>query len=202
MNPTPDQKGFENFLGWLDADRNTAAEKYSNIYLKLKRFFEWNSCHAPEECANETFDIIGNKVEEGYVIHDQHGEIIKNKLGYIFGVARNVRNKDWHQQSERPISLQDVDEPSCDDLTKAKIEGDCQKFCLEELQKTHEDEWCLLYDYYQEGAGVDEWRRGRMARRLRISRNALTIRIGRIKDKLWQQFQACIKECIKKSNFV
>lgn len=188
-----DQKVFENLLTWLDPDRTLAAQEYKTIHLKLVRFFEWNSCYTPEEYADETLDTIAQKIEEGSLIRDANGETVTNKYGYIGGVARNKLKKCWREQDKRPEPLPDGYVPPFDDPTVQN----CRKLCLERLQNNHKEEWELLCDYKKGSEGIAKWQRGKIAKKLRISRNALTIRISRIKDKLWQEFQTCMADCLK-----
>ena len=192
----PNQKAFDDLLAWLNPDRNIAGQKYREIHYKLVKFFEWNGCYTPEECADKTIDTIAGKIEEGPLIRDAKGEIILKKGGYVFGVAKNVL-RDWRRDQDK-IRLEpwsdDIVPPSGDPTTQ-----NCRKLCLEKLDDYHNDEWKLLCEYYQ-GSKISKRRRLKIAIKMGISLNALTIRISRIKDELWQEFQTCMKECLKRSN--
>ncbi len=53
---------FESLLLRLDADRNRAGEKYEEIRWKLIRFFQWSSCLHAEDCVDETFNRVAEKL--------------------------------------------------------------------------------------------------------------------------------------------
>src|SRR5215813_14258147 len=74
------QEAFDKLLVAFDADRETAGRKYLEIRNHLTRFFEWRGCSFPEDHADETFNRIAKKIDEG--------EQILNPAGYAIGVAR------------------------------------------------------------------------------------------------------------------
>lgn len=188
---------FERLLGWLDSDRAAAAERYSNLHLKLIRFFEWNSADFPEGCADETMDIVARKVNEEHVVCDQHGEEIRNKVGFVLGVGRNVLRTRRRTEEGRHDPLPD-DYPA---IEGGDWEQACREECIQKIEQSHGGQWQLLCDYYGSGRGIDERCRNKIAKRLKISRNALTIKICRIKDDLWPEFRNCMRECLQKFNF-
>src|ERR1051326_497521 len=74
------QDGFDRLLVALGGDRDSGSEKYLEIRTNLTRFFEWRGCSFPEDHADETFNSIAKKLDEG--------EQILNPAGYAMGVAR------------------------------------------------------------------------------------------------------------------
>ena len=74
------QEAFDKLLITLGGDRDSGSEKYLEIRNNLTRFFEWRGCSFPEDHADETFNRIAKKIDEG--------EQILNPAGYAMGVAR------------------------------------------------------------------------------------------------------------------
>ena len=73
---------FAKLLDCLDADREQAGEKYEDLRRTLLRFFEWRGAPFPEEHADETFNRVACRLDEGVEI--------KNLGGYCYQVARLV----------------------------------------------------------------------------------------------------------------
>ncbi|MEJ7712917.1 MAG: hypothetical protein WKF84_24510 [Pyrinomonadaceae bacterium] len=69
-------------LNGLDADRERAGDKYEELRRILIRFFEWRGAPFPEEQADETFNRVARRLDEGVKI--------KNIGGYCYEVARLV----------------------------------------------------------------------------------------------------------------
>ncbi len=191
----PDQKAFDGLLAWLNPDKAIAGQKYQEFHYKLVKFFEWNGCHIPEECADKTIDTIAKKVKEGPLIRDAKGEIVTKKDSYVFGVAKRILWEYWRDQEEIEIvDLRDNDVPVYDEDVSVQ---NCRIYCLGELDKYHPQEWKLLYHYYR-GGKISQRRRLRIAKKLRISLNALVIRVSRIKEELWPEYETCMKNCLRK----
>src|ERR1041385_785202 len=74
------QDAFDRMLIALGGDRDSGGEKYLEIRTNLTRFFEWRGCSFPEDHADETFNRMAKKLDEG--------EQILNPAGYAMGVAR------------------------------------------------------------------------------------------------------------------
>jgi hypothetical protein len=191
----PNQKSFDDLLTWLSPNRNEAGQKYKEIYYKLVKFFEWNGCHTPEECADKTIDTIARKIEEGPLIRDSKGEVVTKKDSYVFGVAKRILWAYRRDQKEIEIvDLMDADIPVYNEDVSVR---DCRTYCLGELDKYHPQEWKLLNHYYR-GGKISKRRRLRIAKKLGMSLNALVIRVSRIKEELWPEYETCMKNCLRK----
>src|SRR5690242_15807691 len=75
-------EAFSKFLARLDADRERAGEKYEDLRRTLIKFFEWRGAPFPGEQADETFNRVARKLDEGVEV--------KNFGGYCYEVARRV----------------------------------------------------------------------------------------------------------------
>ena len=196
---------FDNLLLWLNQDRNLAAQEYEEMRLKLVKYFEVHQCYHPGECFDKTMDIISNKLDEGNIIHDSKGDIIQNKGYYVFGVAKNVLKKYQKEQTKAPKPIADDDQLTSDETdsdlsheNEAEHEKHCRELCLNRL-KLFRDDWDLICEYVSNEAGVlTRLRRRKMAQMLNLSQNALMIKIHRIRDKFWQEYQICLNECLKR----
>src|SRR5260370_41876259 len=90
--------GLGKLLDRLDADRERAGEKYEDLRRTLNRFFEWRGAPFPEEHADETFNRVARKLDEGVEI--------KNFGGYCYEVARLVCLESFKGQDSRRLSLE------------------------------------------------------------------------------------------------
>lgn len=71
-------------LAQLDADRESAAEKYEQIRQKLTKFFQWRGCLTPDECVDLAIDRVTRRIAEGVEI------TTRDPYLYFHGVAINV----------------------------------------------------------------------------------------------------------------
>jgi DNA-directed RNA polymerase specialized sigma24 family protein len=173
------------FLSCLDPDADRAGEKYESLRLTLMKFFDWRGAHFPEECADETINRVIRKIDEGQTIRDIPT--------YCHGVARLVllerlkgpesRRTDFE---ELPPAALVAHEPEEEDEKQ-----DCFEQCLKQLPLESRR---LILQYY------DDERRGKinlrlaMAERLGIPLNALRSRAQRIRNRL----EECVNGCLKK----
>lgn len=176
------EDSFNGLLGWLDADKKNAAEKYEIIRRKLLKFFEWRRCRSPEEYTDLTFDRVAKKITEGEIIRTQ------DKFLYIHGVALNLL-KEYFKKP--PITNLENDPPN-EILTDESDDNpniiEKQLACLD-LLPSYERE--MIIAYYQVDALLNKVKRRVLARRYRITENSLRIKVHRIREKL--------RECLKQS---
>src|SRR5512134_1992159 len=82
MRSGPTEETFDRLLASLDADRERAGERYEDLRRTLVRFFEWRGAPFPEDHADETFDRVARRLDEGITI--------ENLGGYCYNVARLI----------------------------------------------------------------------------------------------------------------
>jgi hypothetical protein len=200
-----DRKRFPDLLSWLGDGTSVGDQRYVEIHARLVKYFQWNNCHTPEECADETLSRITTKVEEDGVIRDSSNVPVQNKSSYIFSVARNQLHECWRKQKNEPLPLPDEFETADPDslgdtleidADEEEIIRDCQRRCLKKFRKKDKERWFLIRDYYQETNEAPKLRRSKLADRLGMSRNALACRIEEIRQKL----RGCVEECLKGKN--
>lgn len=183
---------FDRLLNYLDADRERAGEKYEDLRRTLIRFFEWRGAPYPEEHADEAFNRIGRKLNEGIEI--------KNLSAYSHEVARLMFLETTKGADSKRLSLESVNvNPVALNTTEEVAEKERRMMCLEDCLRTLPGEGAkLLLEYYKyEKRGQVEKRRA-LADRFGIRRDALANRVQRLRDKL----QYCVSLCLKKKSAI
>jgi DNA-directed RNA polymerase specialized sigma24 family protein len=181
-------QAFIKLLARLGDDEEQAAQKYEDLRHTLMRFFEWRGAPFPDEHADETFNRLARKLDEGVEI--------RNINDYTYTVARLVWLEAMKGGDQRRAPLDEIQhEPIAIDLSGEVAEKEdslaCLDDCLDALPGESRD---LIMEYY-----VDE-KRGRidrrrdLAQRLGLRRDALANRAQRLRDKLEQ----CITRCLQK----
>lgn len=177
---------FEALLSQLHPDRERAAENYETIRRKLIRFFEWRGCASPEDLADETINRAARRMAEGVELRSS------DPYGYFCGIAhllykealrRAVREHKALESGEwSPASLEDDAEPSDRRL-------DCLRRCLSRLPPDQRD---LVLRYHQGENKIHN--RKMLSEQMRVPMNALRIRVHRIRCKL----KDCVQDCLKR----
>lgn len=183
----PDE--FEALLRTLGPDREQAGHAYEQLRRRLVTVFAFRGCAMPEALADETLDRVARKVFETATTE------WADLRPFVFGVAWNVaresfrtaRTTVWTEQIETVESVA----PEPDDLAERRYS--CLDRCLAHLDS---DQRQLVLDYFQADRSAKIALRSEMARRLRISPNALRIRICRMTASLG----TCLRQCLENGN--
>lgn len=180
---------FDNFLHYLDSDRERAGERYSRLQQALVNFFAWHNSLDPESRAAETLDILSRQITKG--------RQIDNVETYSIGVARKVLLKE-HGREANQVSLDELQpdydrrlsvEP-IDREVNQRFYDECMTACLQQLSETDRH----LISMYAAAQGHDKDNRERLAREAGISLQVLRVRINRIRGVL----RECLRKCLKK----
>jgi len=185
-------QAFIRLLERLGDDEEEAAKKYEDLRHTLIRSFEWRGAPFPEEHADETFNRLARKLDEGVEI--------RNVSEYAYSVARLVWLEALKGDHKRNTPLDEIQhEPVAIDTLSEKAEKEVRLNCLDDcLDALPPDSRDLIMEYY-----VDE-KRGRidrrrdLAQRLGLRRDALANRSQRLRDKLEQ----CVTRCLKKKTSI
>lgn len=184
---------FDNFLLYLDADRERAAERYNKLHQSLISFFRLHGSSDPESRAGKTLEILCRQVAEGRVFEDLDK--------YSVGVARNVLLKERERSGSSHVSLDDLQTdydlrfscPPQQSLAETEasesLRRECMRSCVGELP---EDDRLLITKYSGAG-GHDKGTREELAKEARISLDALRVRVHRIRTALKKCFLRCRK---------
>jgi len=172
---------FSSLLTRLAPDAERAGSAYEHLRRALVSFFAWRGAATPEECADETLDRLGKRLEGGAVVEDLPG--------FARGIARLVLLEHWRRPDARGVPL-DVGSPPRVTAESAPDDAlaDCLDHCLGELPHDGRD---LILGYYRaEGRNRIDARK-RMAQALGVSESALRNRAQRLRDQLAR----CVTDC-------
>src|SRR5690349_7209563 len=93
-------KAFARLLDRFGEGREQAGEQYEHLRRALIRFFEWRGAPFPEEHADETFNRVARKLDEGIEV--------KNIGGYCYEVARLVCLEALRGRESRRAPLEEI----------------------------------------------------------------------------------------------
>ncbi|MCI0336286.1 MAG: sigma-70 family RNA polymerase sigma factor [Acidobacteria bacterium] len=187
-------EAIDKLLAGLGDDRETAGRAYQELRGRLTLFFECNRCPEAEELADETLNRVARKLSEGEAIDD---------LGrYALAVARFILKEYWRRPEKSAVSLDDslleveTTYSAISERGRSQAEADirrdeCMRRCLLQLPARQRK---LLIEYYSCNSGsLVEYRR-EMAERRGTTPNALYIQIHRLRAKLVEWLEECMKK--------
>lgn len=172
------QEKFATFLAWLGPEAERAGEEYERLRSRLGLFFGQRGCRFPEELADETINRVILKVGE---------ERIENRMAYCYGVAKNVyreslrRERRYAEFDEAALAAPAPEGPG--------VERECLDRCLAELPDESRE---LIVTYFSAEKIEKVELHRRMAERLKVTQEAMRMRIHRAKREL----TACVRECV------
>jgi DNA-directed RNA polymerase specialized sigma24 family protein len=179
--PDLSQEAFFRLLERLSADPALAGEEYEKLRARLMYFFERKGCRTPAELSDETINRVARKVEEGL-------EIIEDMYKYSHGVARRVLQEHWRDPKREWDQIDErVSSPNSDQEFDEQRLG-CMKKCLQTLPPEERD---LIV----KNCSIDKKGREDLAQSLRLTINAFRLRVFRIRTKL----RECCEKCLKNS---
>ena len=191
------REAFDRMLAELHPDSERAGEQYERIRQKLVKLFEWRGCVHAEECADETFNRVAQKVCEGTSIWAD------DPYSYFHGVALNVLREYWRSAEQTAKTLEeaaqiqdlsvDPEELLSREMEQKKKERllECLNRCL---QKLPPESLHLITRYHQGEEALDKTRRKELAQSLGIPLNALRIRAYRIRAAI----EECVENCLER----
>ena len=171
---------FDELLGWLDPDRDTAGQKYVVIRKGLIRIFISHGISDAEFYADETIDRVTKRLPEIRATY------VGDAARYFHGVARNIT---LEARRKREVATDVVPERTTEQMSKDDM-SECLSKCLKHLP-SDKRELILDYHLYQGRAKVDHHRE--MAAELSISEGALRTRAHHLRVSLAD----CVMECVK-----
>jgi len=134
-------QAFIRLLERLGDNEEQAAQNYEDLRHTLIRSFEWRGAPFPEEHADETFNRLARKLDEGV-------EIL-NINDYAYTVARLVWLESLKGSDKRNTPLDEIQsEPLAPDTSREATEKedslDCLDDCLDALPHASRD---LIMEY-------------------------------------------------------
>ena len=180
------QDSFDRLLIALGGNRDSGGEKYLEIRSNLTRFFEWRGCSFPEDHADETFNRLARKIDEG--------EQILNPAGYAMGVARLLLLEILKSKQREQTALNEIGTAS--EAYVAADDGedrlDCLRNCLQGLSPDNRE---LILQYYQGEKGEKIQNRKKLLEQLGVPVNTLRMRALRLRERL----QGCVEQCVSQA---
>jgi DNA-directed RNA polymerase specialized sigma24 family protein len=180
-----DQHSFRRFLAWLDEGADSGGQKYLEMRRRLAAYFERKNCIPADDLADETLTRVARRL-------DEEGSIeCATPARYCYIVARFVFLE--HQREAKLVGVDPsrlsvgLAQPDISEEARTK-RLNCLETCLRKLD---DDQRALIIEYYrgEQRAKIDH--RRRLASRLGLSANAVSIRACRIRDRL----EACVLRC-------
>ena len=169
---------FASFLAWLSPDPDRTGEEYERLRFRLSTYFSQRHCNDPEELADETINRVILKSAE---------EVIESKLGFCYGVARNV----FRESLRKERSHVDIDDVTI--AAKAPEEQTFSRECLDKcLADLSLESRNLILDYFSEAKLAKIELHRRISEGLKTTQTALRMRVMRTKQKL----KICVQECM------
>jgi DNA-directed RNA polymerase specialized sigma24 family protein len=169
---------FASFLEWLNPDRDLAGEEYERLRFRLCTFFSQRQCRFADELADETINRVILKVSE---------ERIENKIGYCYGVAKNIFRESLRKERTH-LDIDDITIAAKDPEAQS-FSNECLDKCLEKLSPESRD---LLLEYFSEVKQAKIELHRRISDGLAMTQTALRMRVMRTKQKL----KICVQECM------
>lgn len=179
-----DQLAFRRFLEWLDEGTDSGGRKYLEMHRRLASYFDRKNCQSPQELADETLSRVSRRLQEEGAITGA------TPAQFCYVVARFVFLEYQRRPAALPAEVRELPAPAPDD---AASENRAQMLhCLEQcLNRLEEEQRELILGYYQGEKRVKIDLRRKLADRLGVTMNALSIRACRIRDRL----EACVRAC-------
>jgi RNA polymerase sigma factor (sigma-70 family) len=172
-------ESFANFLVWLNPDRDSAGEAYERLRFRLCRFFSQRNCNFADELADETINRVIVKVGS---------EPIENKMGYCYGVAKNVFLESLRKKRPQ-VDIEEVTVVATEPAEESQISHECLDKCLAKLPS---DSRALLLDYFSEARRRKIELHRRISQTLQKSQTAVRMQVMRTKQKL----KICVEQCM------
>ena len=181
---------FHRFLTWLDEGVDSHGEKYLEMRRRLVSYFGRKRCLSPDELADETLTRVARRLAE-------EGAIAEPPARYCYITAKYVFLESLRATEHRQVSFAGMTDshdpasqlaaPGGPDAGAVAWEASLERLerCLEQLKP---DDRALILEYYRGEQRIKIERRRKLAARLGMTANALSIRACRIRDKL----EACV----------
>lgn len=181
------QDAFDAMLTWLSPDRQSAAEKYEVIRLRLIKIFICNHCAEAEELADETINRVASKVPE--IRKEWKGD----PALCFYGYAQNIFFE-WRRRAMRQVRVEDAPNLATAVSDAADNDDDREHECLELCMKERpENERTLLLGYFREQGQAKIEHHKALAVEMGITVNALRIRVHRILRRV----RKCVIPCLE-----
>jgi DNA-directed RNA polymerase specialized sigma24 family protein len=177
---------LEALLRRLAPQRDEAGVKYVQLRQRLIAVLGNRGCRNPGELADETLDRVGRKLAQ-----ESGGHEGEDPAPFVFAVAWNIARESFRRPRLEVLESEPRDVPvvheSAEDVER---EQQCLDRCLGRLSS---EDRALVLTYFQDERRAKIRQRASLARQLRISANALRLKIWRLTSSL----RACSTACME-----
>lgn len=179
-------QAFDRLLSALNDDRERAGEEYEKLRRVLVTFFDWRGCRSSEDLADETFNRVARRLEEG--------EIVRNVVDYCHGVARRLVFEAIPAQNKLQDDPGDFRDRSANAEDPEELHDRERRYAAFEhcLAKLSEEDRNLVIRYYQTEKRAKIDNRIAIAQSLGVNLNSLRVRVHRIRAKLEECLTGCL----------
>ena len=176
--PDLSQEAFFRLLTRLNADPLLAGEEYEKLRARLIYFFERKGCRISAELSDETINRVARRMGEGLEI--------KDVFKFSYGVARLVLLEHWNDPKREWDQLDERLSSPKSDRGSDNHRLECMEKCLRALPP--EDRDLIVKNCSRDKRGKED-----LASSLGLTINALRIRVFRIRTRL----QECREKCLR-----
>ncbi len=187
-------EAFRNLLKWLDGEVDSDGQEYLEMRNKLVLYFDRKNCLSPDDLADETLHRVARRLEEeGKIESETPGRYCYITARFVFMEYLRSTEKTSVSLDEMPKYLQEKYLKSNTQTNEKELKEkrlECLEHCTKKL-KPDQQKMILEYYFGEEKIKIDN--RRKMAKKLGITVNALSIRACRIREKL----EFCVGNCVK-----
>jgi len=182
------EEAFDKLLAAFSPDSDEAARQYEALRIRLIRFFEWRGVPLADSRADETLNRVARRIDEG--------KQVDNVVAYAYRVAYLVFLEALKEPELIDIDLEMTSLPTIDPPQFEDTEHERRQRCLERcLSELTIDNQKLLLSYFSEQQRQKIQLRRKLAEQLKITLDALRIRVHRMRKDL----EECILECMRQA---
>jgi hypothetical protein len=187
----PSESVFHRFLHWLDEGGNSNGERYLEMRRRLVGYFDRKQCAPADELADETLNRVARRLEEEGAIT----EAVPAQYCYI--VAKFVFLEHVRRARHQLVTVEPDLIASKDGVDRSLTEPDRAQGLLERLERCLERLFLadreLILEYYRGEQREKIENRRKLAERLVLTMNALSIRACRIREQL----ETCVMKSLE-----
>ena len=183
------QAAFARLLSWLDEGNDSGGERYLEMRRRLLAWFDRKACPNPEALADETLNRVARRLTQAGTITGA------TPAQFCYITAKYVWLESLRQPQNTPleeIELQQHPALRLDvrlDAPDREARFACLESCLARLSAA---ERTLLLRYFTGEERTKIVQRQHLATELKITANALSLRVFRLRARMEQ----CVRDCL------
>lgn len=179
------QAAFARLLSWLDEGTDSGGERYLEMRRRLHAWFDRKACSNPEALADETLNRVARRLTQADTITGA------TPAQFCYITAKYVWLESLRQPQNAPLEDAALQQrPALDsDAPAREARFNCLEACLARLTQA---ERTLLLRYFTGEERTKITQRQQLATELKVSANALSLRVFRLRARMEQ----CVRDCL------